>query len=219
MTYQQIDGTCVGTCRCQQSRYQQRDGMALTDTFVKTIKPNGTDVGVKHSDGQGLYLHVKPAGKYWRMSYRFNGKQKTLALGTYPEVSLLKARQRREAARELLADGVDPGAAKKEAKAVKLAAAANTFELVAREWLDKTAAERMASTHGKVTTWLEKDVFPHIGKMPISTIGPRDVLAALRPMETRGSMPFSVELDLTGTDALAGRPAAWPAAWGLKASA
>ncbi len=193
--------------------------MALTDTFVKTIKPNGTDVGVKHSDGQGLYLHVKPAGKYWRMSYRFNGKQKTLALGTYPEVSLLKARQRREAARELLADGVDPGAAKKEAKAVKLAAAANTFELVAREWLDKTAAERMASTHGKVTTWLEKDVFPHIGKMPISTIGPRDVLAALRPMETRGSMPFSVELDLTGTDALAGRPAAWPAAWGLKASA
>jgi integrase len=122
------------------------------------------------------------------MSYRFDGKQKTLALGTYPEVSLLKARQRREKARELLADGIDPGTAKKEEKAVKLAAAANTFEVVAREWLNKTAGERMASTHGKVTTWLEKDVFPHIGSKAISTIGPRDVLAALRHMEGRGAL-------------------------------
>jgi integrase len=162
--------------------------MALTDTFIKGVKPNGSAVGEKHSDGLGLYLHVKPAGKYWRMSYRFDGKQKTLALGTYPEVSLLKARQRREKARELLADGIDPSAAKKEEKAVKLVASANTFEVVAREWLQKTAGERMASTHGKVSTWLEKDVFPHIGKLPISTIGPRDVLAALRHMEGRGAL-------------------------------
>ncbi len=122
------------------------------------------------------------------MSYRFDGKQKVLALGVYPAVSLLKARQRRDKARELLADGIDPGAAKQSEKAVKLAAAANTFEVVAREWLDKTKTERMASTHTKVTTWLEKDVFPHIGKMPISTIGPRDVLAALRHMEGRGAL-------------------------------
>ena len=65
--------------------------MALTNTGIQKLKPSGTKVGKKHSDGQGLYLHVKPAGKYWRMSYRFNGKQKTLALGTYPEVTLLKA--------------------------------------------------------------------------------------------------------------------------------
>jgi integrase len=162
--------------------------MALTDTFVKTVKPNGTTVGKKHTDGQGLYLHVKEAGKYWRLSYRFDGKQKLLALGTYPEVSLLKARQRREKARELLADGIDPGAAKQEEKAAKRAASANTFEVVAREWLDKSKADRMASTHGKVTTWLEKDVFPFIGKMPISTIGPRDVLGALRHMEGRGAL-------------------------------
>lgn len=162
--------------------------MALTDTFVKNIKPNGAAVGEKHSDGQGLYLHVKEAGKYWRMSYRFGGKQKILSLGVYPAVSLLKARQRRDKARELLADGIDPGAAKQAEKAVKLAAAANTFEVVAREWLIKTAAERMASTHTKVTTWLEKDVFPHIGNMPIATIGPRDVLAALRHMEGRGAL-------------------------------
>lgn len=157
--------------------------MALTDTFVKQTK----DVG-KHFDGGGMYLHVKPAGKYWRMDYRFSGKAKTLALGTYPEVSLLKARQRRDKARELLADGIDPSTAKKEDKAAKLAASANTFELVAREWLDKTKADRADSTQGKVTTWLEKDVFPYIGKMPISTIGPRDVLAGLRHMEGRGAL-------------------------------
>lgn len=157
--------------------------MALTDTFVKQTK----DVG-KHFDGGSMYLHVKPAGKYWRMDYRFSGKAKTLALGTYPEVSLLKARQRRDKARELLADGVDPSAEKKATKQAGIAAAANTFEVVAREWLDKTKTERMASTHGKVTTWLEKDIFPFIGKMPISTMGPRDVLGALRHMEGRGAL-------------------------------
>jgi integrase len=157
--------------------------MALADTFVKQTKLVG-----KHFDGGGMYLHVKPAGKYWRMDYRFGGKAKTLALGTYPEVSLLKARQRRDKARELLADGIDPSTAKKEDKATKLAASANTFELVAREWLAKTKADRADSTQGKVTTWLEKDVFPYIGKMPISTIGPRDVLAGLRHMEGRGAL-------------------------------
>jgi len=162
--------------------------MALTDTFVKNVKPNGTTAGQKHSDGQGLYLHVKEPGKYWRLSYRFDGKQKLLALGTYPEVSLLKARQRREKARELLADGIDPGAVKKEEKATQRATSANTFEVVAREWLDKTKSDRMASTHGKVSTWLEKDVFPFVGKMPISTMGPRDVLGALRHMEGRGAL-------------------------------
>lgn len=162
--------------------------MALTDTFVKNVKPALSVAGEKHADGQGLYLHVKEAGKYWRMSYRFHGKQKTLALGVYPAVSLAKARQRRDKARELLAEGVDPSMAKKEEKAVKTAASANTFELVAREWLKKTKAERMESTHGKVTTWLEKDVFPYIGTLPISAIGPRDVLGALRHMEGRGAL-------------------------------
>lgn len=162
--------------------------MALTDTFVKNIKPSGTPAGEKHADGQGLYLHVKEAGKYWRLSYRFDGKQKTLALGVYPAVSLAKARARRDKARELLADGIDPNAAKQEEKQAKAAAAANTFEAVAREWLLKTAADRMASTHTKVTTWLEKDVIPFIGTMPIATIGPRDVLGALRHMEGRGAL-------------------------------
>lgn len=162
--------------------------MALTDTFVKNSKPTGVPAGDKHRDGGGMYLLVKTGGKYWRMDYRFSDKRKTLALGVYPAVSLAKARQRREKARELLADGIDPNTAKTEEKQAKAAAAVNTFEAVAREWLAKTAAERMASTQGKITTWLEKDVIPYIGKMPISTIGPRDVLAALRKMEARGAL-------------------------------
>ena len=135
-----------------------------------------------------MYLHAKATGKYWRMDYRFAGKAKTLALGVYPAVSLAKARSRRDAAKELLADGVDPGAAKKQEKVKRTTEAANTFEAVAREWLSKTAGDRMESTQGKVTVWLEKDVFPHIGTSPISGIGPSDVLAALRHMERRGAL-------------------------------
>ena len=162
--------------------------MALTDTFVKNIKPTGAVAGDKHTDGQGLFLHVKPAGKYWRMNYRFDGKQKLLALGVYPAISLADARQRRDAARKQLAHGIDPGAAKQEAKQAQAAILANTFERVALEWLDKTKADRMGSTQGKVTTWLQKDVFPYIGSMAISVIGPRDVLGALRHMESRGAL-------------------------------
>jgi integrase len=160
--------------------------MALTDTFVKNTKP--TTAGDKHRDGGGLYLLVNASGKYWRMDYRFAEKRKTLALGVYPDVSLAKARQRRDKAREQLADGIDPGEAKKADKATQAAILANTFERVALEWVGKTKADRMASTQGKVVTWLEKDVFPYIGSKAISTIGPRDVLAALRHMEDRGAL-------------------------------
>jgi len=162
--------------------------VALTDTFIKNAKPNDTGAGVKHTDGGGMYLLIKSAGKYWRMGYRFAGKQKTLALGVYPAVSLAKARQRREAARELLAEGIDPSAAKSQEKQARASAAVNTFEAVAREWLMKTATQRMTTTQSKITTWLEKDVIPYIGKMPIADVGPRDVLAALRKMEARGAL-------------------------------
>ncbi|MBK9442901.1 MAG: integrase arm-type DNA-binding domain-containing protein [Comamonadaceae bacterium] len=161
--------------------------MALTDTEVRNAKP--TDKAYKLTDAQGLFLLVATTGnRLWRMDYRFAEKRKTLALGVYPAVSLLKARQRRDKARELLADGIDPGAAKQEAKAAQAAVLANTFEKVALEWVDKTKADRMASTQGKVATWLQKDVFPYIGNMAISAIGPRDVLAALRHMEARGAL-------------------------------
>ena len=162
--------------------------MALTDTFTKNVKPTGAPAGDKHTDGRGMFLHVKEAGKYWRMNYRFDGKQKTLALGVYPDVSLADARSRRDAARKQLAKGIDPSAAKQEAKKDKAAALANTFEVVARDWLNKTAADRKPDTQAKTLNWLQKDIFPYIGKMPISTIGSRNVLAALRHMEARGAL-------------------------------
>src|SRR5660397_18535 len=148
--------------------------MALTDTFVKNTKPAGTLAGEKHTDGQGLYLHIKDAGKYWRMNYRFGGKQKTLALGVYPAVSLADARSRRDKARKLLANDTDPGAAKRDEKQAKARASANTFEVVAAQWLQATAANRAEVTQEKVTNWLKKDINPYIGTMPIATIGPRD---------------------------------------------
>jgi integrase len=168
-------------------KYRQGCVMALTDTFVRQVKPVKS-VGDKYADGGGMYLLVTVTGKYWRMDYRHIGRRKTLALGVYPAVSLSKARKRRDAARELLADGVDPGQAKRDDKLAKAEAAAHTFELVARQWLKKTASTREASTQGKITTWLEKDVFPSIGNKPISTIGPRDVLATVQKMEARGAI-------------------------------
>jgi integrase len=166
----------------------QREEMALTDTFIRQVKHSGAAAGDKHTDGQGLILLVKASGKYWRLNYRYTGKQKTLALGVYPEVSLAKARKRRDEAKELLADGIDPGQAKRDDKLTKNNAATFTFEKIARAWLANTAANRAGSTQGKITTWLENHVFPSIGKMPISTIGPRDVLAAVQKIEARGAI-------------------------------
>jgi integrase len=162
--------------------------MALTDTFVRQVKHSGTPAGDKYTDGHGMFLLVKAAGKYWRMNYRYAEKQKTLALGVYPAVSLAKARKRRENAREQLADGIDPSLAKQEEKKTKISAAAHTFEIVARQWLAKTASERAISTQEKVTGWLNHDVFPFIGAKPISAIGPRDVLAAVQKVESRGAI-------------------------------
>ena len=163
--------------------------MALTDTFVKNVKHSGAASGDKYTDGRAMYLLVNAVGKYWRMNYRFADKRKTLALGVYPDVGLAKARTRRDKAREQLADGIDPATAKREEKQAQADAAANTFEAVARVWLTKTASKRADVTQSRITTLLEKDVFPFIGSMPISTIKPRDVLdKAVRKIEARGSI-------------------------------
>lgn len=159
--------------------------MALTDTFIRTAKANGT-AAAKYSDGDGMYLLVTSAGKYWRMDYRYLGKRKTLALGTYPEVSLAKARTRRAEARTMLADGLDPGDEKRKAKRAKLAKAAQTFEQVAELWLEKTASSRAATTQEKVHGYLKRDTFPTIGSVPISSLKATDILACLRKMEARG---------------------------------
>lgn len=172
-------------------RYRQKNDttMTLKDSFVRQVKCSNVDIGNKYADGGGMYLLVKPSGKYWRMDYRFAGKRKTLALGIYPDVSLAKARLRREKARELLADDIDPSVAKRKERQAKSDAALNTFEAIARVWLIKTAAKRAMVTQARITTLLEKDVFPFIGKMVISEIEPRDVLEkSIRKIEARGSI-------------------------------
>ena len=161
--------------------------MALTDTFVRNLKPFNPS-GDKYSDGEGMYLLVKPAGKYWRLDYRYLGKRKTLALGVYPQTSLAKARQQRANARVLLADGIDPGLQRRQDKLRQGEAISQTLELVARAWLAKTAAERAPSTQEKVTGWLTKDIFPYLGPLPISSLRPRDVLLAIQRMEARGAV-------------------------------
>jgi len=190
MPCRQIDGTFDGTWLKATKKYRHfmEHDLALTDTFVKQVKPTNKPSGDKYTDGGGMYLLVRVAGKYWRMDYRFTGKRKTLALGTYPEVSLAKARQRREMARQRLADGLDPNDEKRRDKLIAASTSANTFEVVARDWLTKTDADRSENTTRKVANWLEHDVFPRIGLMPIASIGPRDVLAALRKMESRGAL-------------------------------
>ncbi len=160
----------------------------LTDTQVKNAKPK--DKPYKLADGGGLYLEVMPTGsKLWRMKFmQATGKESRLSFGSYPEVALTKARAARSSARQLRAHDVDPGQAKRDIKHAKAAAAVHTFEAVARQWLTKTAADRADSTQLKNTAWLERNIFPEIGAMPISTIKPRDVLAALRKIEARGAI-------------------------------
>lgn len=160
--------------------------MALSDTAAKKAKP--TDKPVKLSDERGLYLLVMRAGKYWRMDYRFDGKRKTLALGVYPDVTLAKARGKRDDARALLADGVDPSHNRKAQKAAKGERAANSFEVVAREWFEDRKAGWSPSHSGRLLKRLENDVFPWLGGRPIAEITAPEILAVMRRIEGRGTL-------------------------------
>ena len=163
--------------------------MALTDTFIKnSTKHSGKPAGDKYTDGGGMYLLVTGAGTYWRMNYRFAEKRKTLALGTYPEVSLAKARAKREKAREVLADGVDPSAVKRSEKALKLTTSENTFKAIALEW-HGTKVSSWSTTHADTTLErMEKNIFPWVGARPLIDIEAPEVLATLRRIEARGAI-------------------------------
>jgi integrase len=161
--------------------------MPLTDTFVKSVKHTGARAGDKHTDGGGMYLLVNGAGRYWRMNYRFATKRKTLALGTYPEVSLAKARAKREKAREQLAEGVDPSAAKREEKAEQAAASVNTFKAVALEWHAMKEKGCAANTSKKRLTQLENHIFPAIGSRPVADVKPPEILALLKGVAATGT--------------------------------
>lgn len=162
--------------------------MALSDVFIRNLHHTGAPNGEKYTDFDGLYLHVKSAGKYWRLNYRYAGRQKTLALGVYPHVSLAQARRRTEEAHKALAEGIDPTAVRRSAKADRIVEALNTFEVLARQWQMKISGMRSASTRKKIGNWLEHDVFPLIGKMPVATIRPRDILRVVQRVEARGAI-------------------------------
>ncbi|HBQ5928638.1 TPA: tyrosine-type recombinase/integrase [Klebsiella pneumoniae subsp. pneumoniae] len=160
--------------------------MKLNARQVDAAKPK--EKAYKLADGAGLYLEVVPSGsRYWRMKYRFNGKEKRMAFGVYPAVSLAQARALRDEAKKKLAEGIDPSFAKKEEKLVRDVRLHNTFQAVALEW------------HGtKVSRWSEgyaydiieafnKDIFPYIGQQPVNEIKPLVLLNVLRRMESRGA--------------------------------
>lgn len=160
--------------------------MPLTDVVIRKAKPNGKTQ--KLFDERGLYLEVSPNGcKWWRLKYRAGGKEKRLALGVYPDVGLKDAREGRDAARKLLANGVDPGEHRKAHKLARNEQATNSFEVVAREWFAKYATT-WATSHGEKTMRrLERDVFPWIGSRPIADIHAPEILTVLRRIEARGA--------------------------------
>ena len=159
--------------------------MPLTDTAVKKAKPGPKPV--KLSDGRGLYLLVNPVGsKLWRCKYRVLGKEKTLSLGAYPDVSLAQAREGVDKARKVLAVGADPMAIRKAEKLASLTAAENSFETVARAWWAQWKQVRSEQHAGQVMRRFEANVFPHIGARPVSEVQAPELVAMLKAIEARG---------------------------------
>lgn len=161
--------------------------MALTDMQARKAKPREKEY--KLTDGLGLRLHVRPSGsKLWRLKYRFGGKEKQLAIGAYPDVSLSEAREARDKARKILRDGRDPSMEKRREERARQASSCATFEATAREWHTLNEGRWTKIHAADVLTSLERDVFPRIGHLPLADIDSPTVLEALRPVERRGAI-------------------------------
>lgn len=159
--------------------------MKLTARQVDTSKPK--DKPYKLSDGGGLYLLVNPNGsRYWRLKYRIAGKEKLLALGVYPDITLAEARQKRADAKKVLAAGGDPGQEKQEEKQAKEQAVANSFERLAMEWHSHKSTSWSEGYAEHLLMYLKKDIFPFIGQKAITDISQVEMLNVLRKMEQRG---------------------------------
>jgi thiamine pyrophosphate-dependent acetolactate synthase large subunit-like protein len=158
--------------------------MALTNKTIEAAKYE--DKQFKLADGKGLYVLVTKAGKYFRYNYSFAKKQKTLALGVYPETTLKEAREKHAKARKLLANNIDPNEAKKDAKLNLIIDAKNSFESIALEWHMKQR-NKWSERHSK-SIWrrLEKNAFPMIGNTPITNIKPKDMIAVIAKVEEKG---------------------------------
>lgn len=160
--------------------------MPLTLTEVKNAQPREKDY--KLSDEKGMYLLVKKNGsKYWRLKYRFERKEKTLALGVFPEVTLTEARKKRDKARLKIDSGIDPSGERQAKKRLSAEAAENSFSLIAYEWMEKRG-QKSESSEKRLLRLLEKDLFPKLGNKAISSITPPELLNALRKIESRGAI-------------------------------
>jgi integrase len=167
--------------------------MPLSDIAIRTAKPS--DSVIKLSDGGGLQLWIMPTGsKLWRLAYRFHGKQKALAIGSYPAFTLASARQMRDEAKALLASGIDPMEQKKVNRQATQEAKANTFEIIAQELLEKKRKEGKASSTLEKLEWLFSIACNEIGNRPITEISAPDVLAVLRKVEARGRLESAKRL-------------------------
>lgn len=156
----------------------------LPEVKVRTAK--GRDRPYKLSDGGGLYLLVNPnSTKYWRLKFRLHGKEKTLSLGVYPGVTMAEAREEALKAKKLLREGVDPVIRRKQEKQTKIA---NTFKNIAEEWLSKQTGMWTHDHATNVRRTLERDVYPHIGGIPVQDIQTLDCLAVVRAVEARGAL-------------------------------
>ncbi|GAB53992.1 tyrosine-type recombinase/integrase [Atlantibacter hermannii] len=160
--------------------------MKLNARQVDAAKPR--EKAYKLADGAGLYLEVAPSGsRYWRMKYRFNGKEKRMAFGVYPAVSLAQARALRDQAKKKLAEGIDPSFAKKEEKLVRDVQLNNTFQAVALEWHGTKVSRWSEGYASDIIEAFNKDIFPYIGQQPVNEIKPLVLLNVLRRMESRGA--------------------------------
>lgn len=160
--------------------------MALTDTQIKNAQPK--EKPYRLSDSMGLYIEIQPNGsKYWRLKYRFSAKEKRLAIGVYPRVSLKDARKACGRAKDLLDQGIDPSQAKKDKKLVQARSQANSLELIAREWHKQQSPQWSSGYQSKVLRSLERDLFPYIGSLPLDQISPPKLLSVLRKVESRGA--------------------------------
>ena len=161
--------------------------MPLTDIAIRRAQPGAK--ARKMFDGSGLYLEVSPSGgKWWRLKYRFESKEKRISLGVYPDVPLKEARNRRAAARRLLAQGIDPSQHRKAQKVAGEHRLANTFEAEAREWFTKHSLNWAPSYSRRVLSQLERDIFPWIGGYPAAAITAPELLAVIRRIEQRGAL-------------------------------
>lgn len=170
--------------------------MKLTDTACKTAKPK--EKPYKLTDGHGMFLEVRPNGaRYWRQKYRFSGKEKLLALGVYPEVSLKEARDKRDRARKLLEQNIDPMIAKRKQRMTAFSEADNTFEQLARDWHKNWSADKTGKHVDVILSRFDREVFPLIGALPVNSITPTMILNVVRKVEARAAFDVARRINQT----------------------